>query len=111
MGKAAAHVSGVHELSKTADGYEVNYHLYLATPQDFDEEIGADLAPKIEKLYKAFPTLDTVTFSVETPDPANTARWKPYCSFDMTRKTYEQLNWTNLLARDLFKVCQVTYAR
>jgi len=33
----------------------------------------------------------------------------PYCDFDMTRKIYGQLNWTNLLARDLFKVCKVSY--
>jgi hypothetical protein len=111
MGKAAAQVSGVHELTKTTDGYEINYHLYVVTPQDFDGEIGADLAPKIEKLYRTFAALDIVTFSVEMPDPANSADWRPYCSFDMTRKVYEQLNWTNLLARDLFKVCKISYAR
>ena len=111
MGKAGAEISGASELNKTADGYEINYHLYLAEQQDFDGQVGADLAPKVEKLYKTFPSLDNVTFSVETPDPANTAEWKPYCSFDMTREIYAQLNWTNLLARDLFKVCKVTYPR
>ena len=111
MGKAGAEISGASELTKTADGYEINYHLYLAEQQDFDQQVGADLAPKVEKLYKKFAALDKVTFSVETPDPANTAEWRPYCSFDMTRQIYSQLNWTNLLARDLFKVCKVTYPR
>jgi hypothetical protein len=109
MGKAEGQNSGVHEMSKTADGYEINYHLYLADQNDFDQVIGTDLAPKIEKLYKTYGALDNVTFSVETPDPANTSEWRPYCSFDMTRKIYRQLNWTNLLARDLFKVCKVSY--
>jgi hypothetical protein len=111
MGKAGAEISGPSEVTKTDDGYEINYHLYLTEPQDFDQMIGADLAPKVEKLYKKFANLDKVTFSVEIPDPANTAEWKPYCSFDMTRQIYGQLNWTNLLARDLFKVCKVTYPR
>jgi hypothetical protein len=111
MGKAEAQMSGAHELTRTADGYEVNYHLYLVQPQDFDGVIGSDLAPKIERLYREFGWLDKVTFSVETPDAANSAEWRPYCSFDMTRMTYNQLNWTNLLAQDLFKVCRVTYAR
>jgi hypothetical protein len=111
MEKAEAQVSGISELIKTSDGYEINYHLYLAAQQDFDGQIGADLAPKIEKLYKTFPALDKVTFSVETPDPSNTARWRPYCSFDMSRQIYNQTNWTNLLARDLFKICKVTYAK
>jgi hypothetical protein len=109
MGKAEAQTSGVHELSKTADGYEINYHLYLADPQEFDTKIGSDLAPKIEKLYRTHKALDKVTFSVETPDVANTSEWQPYCAFDMTRQIYKQLNWTNLLARDLFKVCKVSY--
>ncbi len=111
MGKAGAQISGASELNKTAEGYEVNYHLYLADQQDFDQQVGADLAPKVEKLYKTFATLDKVTFSVETPDPSNTAEWRPYCSFDMTRQVYKQLNWTNLLAKDLFKVCKVSYPR
>jgi hypothetical protein len=111
VGKAGAEISGASELTKTADGYEINYHLYLAEQQDFDGQIGADLAPKVEKLYKAFPSLDKVTFSVETPDPSNTAEWRLYCSFDMTRQIYKQLDWTNLLAQDLFKVCKVTYPR
>jgi hypothetical protein len=109
MGKAEAQMSGAHELTRTADGQEINYHLYLAQPQDFDGAIGSDLAPKIERLYRKFGWLDKVTFSVETPDAANTAQWRPYCAFDMTRKVFEQLDWTNLLARDLFKVCKVTY--
>jgi len=109
MGKAEGQISGVHEVSKTADGYEINYHLYLSEQSDFDHVIGTDLAPRIEKLYKTYDALDKVTFSVETPDPSNTAEWRPYCAFDMTRQIYKQLNWTNLLARDLFKVCKVSY--
>ncbi len=109
MGKASGSSSGVSELAKEGDTYVINYHLMIADMKDFDVIIGQDLAPKIEQLYKTFKTIDKVTFTVETGDPSNPANLNPYCDFDMTRKIYQQLNWTNLLARDLFKVCKVNY--
>jgi hypothetical protein len=109
MGRASGSSSGVSELTKSGDSYTINYHLMLPSQNDFDTLIGSDLAPKIEQLYKTFKTLDNVTFTVETGDISNPANVQPYCSFDMTRRIYNQLNWTNLLARDLFKVCKVKY--
>jgi hypothetical protein len=109
MGRASGSSSGVSELTKSDGSYTINYHLMLPEPGAFDTMIGSDLAPKIEKLYETFPSLDQVTFTVETGDVSNPANVQPYCSFDMTRKVYNQLNWTNLLAKDLFKVCKVKY--
>ncbi len=111
LGNAEPQTSGIAELEKTDQGLVVSYHLYLPEAQDFDELIGKDLAPKIEQLYKTFKTIDNVTFDVETPDVSGSGAWRSYCSFDMTRKVYNQLNWTNLLAADLFKVCKVSYAK
>jgi hypothetical protein len=110
LGNAEAGTSGIAALEKTDQGLVVNYHLYLPEAQDFDELIGTDLAPKVEQLYKTFKTIDEVTFDVRTPDVAEVGEWRQYCTFDMTRRIYNQLNWTNLLARDLFKVCRVKYA-
>jgi len=109
MGRPTGSASGVSELAKVGDTYVINYHLMISDMKDFDVVIGTDLAPKIAALYKAFPKLDKTTFTVETGDPSNPANVNPYCDFDMTRKIFGQLNWTNLLARDLFKVCKVTY--
>jgi hypothetical protein len=111
LGTAEGQTSGIAELKKSDQGFVVSYHLYLPEAQDFDELVGKDLAPKIEKLYKTFKTIDNVTFDVETPDLAENGEWRQYCSFDMTRKIYNQLNWTNLLAADLFKFCKVSYPR
>jgi hypothetical protein len=109
MDRASGSSSGVSEMTQEGDTYIINYHLMLPEKQDYDVLIGTDMAPKIAALYKTFKTLDKVTFTVETGDVSNPANMQPYCSFDMTRKVYEQLNWTNLLARDLFKVCKVSY--
>ena len=111
LGKSQDANSGISELSKTPEGLVINYHLYLPEQKDFDALIGADLAPKIQKLYRTFKTIDRVTFNVETGVMADPPSLQPYCSFEMTRRIYEETNWTNLLARDLFKVCKVNYAR
>jgi hypothetical protein len=111
LGKAEGANSGISELSKTPDGLVINYHLYLPEQKDFDALIGTDLAPKIQNLYKIFKSIDKVTFTVETGVVANPPSLEPYCSFDMTRRIYEQTNWTNLLARDLFKICKVNYTK
>jgi hypothetical protein len=111
LGKAEKQTSGIAELERTSEGFVVNYHLYLPEPQDFDDLIGKELAPRIKELYRTFTTIDEVTFAVETPDIVRPGEWRPYCSFYMTRKIYNQLNWTNLLASDLFKVCKVEYFR
>lgn len=111
LGKAEAQTSGIADLEKTDQGLVVSYHLYLPQLEDFDEIIGKEFAPKVELLYKTFTNIDKVKFDVETPDEARTGKWEPYCSFRMTRKIYNQLNWSNLLAKDLFKVCEVNYNR
>jgi hypothetical protein len=109
MGTASGSSSGASEMTQQGDTYIINYHLMLPSKQDYDVLIGTDMAPKIQKLYQTYKALDKVTFTVETGDMSNPANMQPYCEFDMTRKIYEQLNWTNLLARDLFKVCKVNY--
>jgi hypothetical protein len=109
MGRASGSSSGVSDLKKSDDSYTINYYLLINDMSDLDAAIGSDLVPKIEKLYKTFPSLDKVTFNVETGPQYNPADVKTYCSFDMTRRIYDQLNWTNVLAKDLFKVCKVKY--
>jgi hypothetical protein len=110
MGRASGSTSGVSELNKSDDSYTIDYYLLVDDMSNFDAEVGSDLVPKIEKLYKTFPSLDKVTFNIETDAQYNPAGAKTYCSFDMTRRIYNQLNWTNVLAKDLFKVCKVKYS-
>ncbi len=103
LGAAEGTNPGISELSKTPDGLVINYHLYLPERKDADALIGTDLTPKIQRLYKTFKSIDRVTFTVETGVAADPASLQPYRSFAMTRRIYEETDWTNLLAQDLFK--------
>jgi hypothetical protein len=112
MGRADGANSGLADFVRSGDSLRLTYHLYVPQGSDFDDYIGADMAPKIKKLYDDFKRIDKVTFVVETADSAMPADWKPYCSFSMTREVAEKTNWTGLLGRDLFKVCkEITYSR
>jgi len=112
LGRAGGATSGLADYTRTGDSLRLTYHLYVPQGSDFDDFIGADMAPKIKSLYDTFKGIDQVTFVVETAETAMPTEWKPYCSFSMTRDVAEKTNWTGLLGRDLFKVCkEITYSR
>ncbi len=109
MGAGGNMQSGVIDVGRTDAGLQIRYLLVIPEQKDFDEMFGIDLSPKIERLYKTFKTIDGVNIVVETANAANSYAPQPYCAVDITRKIYEQTNWTNLMAKDLFKACKVTY--
>jgi len=112
LGKAEGPSSGLFDFSQAEGQLRLVYHLYVPEGSDFNDFIGADMAPKIRKLYEHFKGLDGVTFVVETSKTSPAVDWTPYCSFGMTRKIFKETNWTGLLGRDLFKVCkEIVYSK
>ncbi len=106
MGKADGVNSGIAELTRSGAAIRINYHMVVPEGTDMDAYIGTEITPKLRKLYDSYKNVDETIFEVETANPADPTAWNPYCSFTMTRKIYNQTNWTGLLARDLFKVCK-----
>lgn len=106
LGKAEAENSGVFELNKTDQELQVTYHFYRLHQRRMEEFLGPDLAPKIQALYKKFPSIDRVFFKVNAFIRTDGIQWKPYCTFVTTRKLIQETNWTDQLANDLFKVVQ-----
>jgi hypothetical protein len=104
LGKAEGEKSGLFDLGKAGDELQVVYHFYTAELTDINDDIGAEMAPKIRELYRTLKTVDRVVFSVEVAHPTALDQWKPYCKFATTRKLMEETDWTNLLATDFFRV-------
>jgi hypothetical protein len=104
LGKAEGEKSGLFDLEKAGVELQVSYHFYTTETSDINDDIGAEIAPKIRELYKKFKTIDRIVFSVQVPRPASLDQWKSYCSFATTRKIIEETDWTNLLATDFFRV-------
>jgi hypothetical protein len=105
LGKAEAENSGIFELGKRDEELRITYHFYrLHNRRGMEEFMGPDLAPKIQALYKKFPFIDRMFFEVDAFTRADGLQWKPYCTFVTTRKMIQETNWTDLLAKDFFKV-------
>ena len=104
LGKPEAEKSGIFDLGKSENELQIVYHFYTPEPKDIDDDIGADLASKIQELYKKFKTVDRVAFAIHVFHAGLSVEWKPYCTFVMTRKVINETNWTDLLATEFFKV-------
>lgn len=105
FGESTQTQSGIADLSQSQEELLISYNLYLVDMSNFDEEIGEDLAPKIQKFYGVFKTPERLAFRVYVPDSGEVP-WKQYLFFAVTRKLVEQTDWTNLLATDFLRVVE-----
>jgi hypothetical protein len=104
LGKAGAEKSGIFDLVRGDTEFWLVYQFYTPEAKDIDDDIGMDLGPKIQALYKKFKTLDRIHFVVDVFYAGSSVDWKPYCSFVMTRKVFNETDWANLLSGELFRV-------
>jgi hypothetical protein len=104
LGKPGLDSPGVYNLVKGDTEYWIVYQFFTRESKDIDDDIGRDLGPKIQALYEKFKALDRVHFVVDVYYADSSTAWQPYCSFAMTRKVFNETDWTNLLSDDLFKV-------
>jgi hypothetical protein len=110
LGKADGNRSGLVDMTREGDDLRLTYLLYVPDRSMLDQLIGADIAPKIRELYGRFKGVDRVIFAVETVMSGSVPPGVPYCSFVMTRKVFNETNWSGMLDRDLFKICrEITY--
>lgn len=105
FGESTGTNSGISDLSQSQGELLISYNLYIADMSNFDEEIGEDLAPKIQKFYEELRTPDRVAFRVYVPDSGEEP-WRQYVFFVVTRKLVEQTEWTNLLAIEFLRVVE-----
>jgi len=111
LGKASAEKSGVFDLIKGDTEYWIDYHFYTPEATDIDDDIGMDLAPKIQALYKNFKSIDRIHFVIIVFHAGMSVEWKPYCSFVTTRKLINETDWANFLAPNFFRiVLELAYA-
>jgi hypothetical protein len=68
--------------------------------------IGLDLAPKIQEFFKKFKKIDTITFGLYIPRVAGQPEFKPYVSFDITRKVMNETVLLDTLASDILRVAE-----
>jgi hypothetical protein len=102
FGEAKEDMPGVQDVAKGEGEVIIAYRYYDADAQNIDNDMVAELAPKIQALYKNFKTLDRVAFQV-TVNGAAPGEWKPYSRFVLTRKIVDEIQWSGILAEDFLK--------
>lgn len=103
FGEARDDNSGIYDAVSNDNELSLSYRFYTREVSDIDDDIGLELAPKIEQLYTKFRTPDRVVFGIYVSHPETPGQWKPYCSFVVTREIIKKSEWTTLLAKDFFK--------
>jgi hypothetical protein len=108
LGEAKEDFPGVQDIEQTESELIVYYRFIPKNPDALQEELGEDLAPKIEQVYETDKAADVIHFDVSIPfvDETGGTSYKRQLSFIMTRKIFIETDWTGLLSRDFLKVVQ-----
>jgi hypothetical protein len=108
LGEAQEDRPGVDDIEKTDGGLIVYYRFIPKDANALQEELGEDLAPKIDKLYDTDKAVDVIQFVVAIPfvDETGGTTYKRQLSFVMNRKIFEETDWSGLLGRDFLKIVQ-----
>jgi hypothetical protein len=100
LGVARDDNSGISDFSQGDNGgVIIAYHYYDVDQANYENDFSMDITPKIQQMYKKFKNFDRVRFEVITNNPSAPPLWIPFASFEVDRKTVEQLHFTWFVAR------------
>lgn len=103
FGQGEGSESGLLDVEQSQKELKISYYFFTEDLSDFDNEIEAELAPKIQELYSTIPEVDRVAFTIFIPRMGEEP-YKPYVSFVTTRELAEKTDWMNLLELEFFDV-------
>ncbi len=108
LGEAKEDFPGVQDMEQTESELVIYYRFIPANPDALQQELGEDLAPKIKQIYETDKAADVIQFVVSIPfvDETGGTSYKRQLSFVMTRKIFDETDWSGLLSRDFLKAVQ-----
>ena len=71
MGEASGTKPGVLDFTQGEAEAIISYQYYDVDLMNYDDDMVADMAPKIEALYRKFKSLDRVVFKITTNNPVS----------------------------------------
>ncbi len=103
LGTANDYASGALDVTQGSgsDQLIVAYRYYDVDLQNYESDFASELAPRVQALFKRFPTIERVRFQVTANNPVTAGLWEPFTEFELDRKTVEEIHWTGFLARDI----------
>ncbi len=108
LGEPQDDVPGAEAVELTGGVLGVNYRFIPKNEETFQEDLGEDLAKKVRQIFEQDKSIDTVNFVVDVPfvDESGGQAFKNKLTFSVTRKIFEETDWTAFFDRDFLKVVQ-----
>lgn len=108
LGEAKEDYPGVQDIEQEGQDVLIYYRFIPKDTNALQEELGEDLGPKIRKIYGTDKAVNVLRFDVSIPftEETGTSGFKRQLSFTMTRKIFDETDWSGLLDRDFLKVVQ-----
>ena len=105
FGTGEEETSGIYSVTQNGEDVFISYRYVPPDPEKSYDEIGQDLAPKIRSFYEKFPKIDRTVFEIYVPSEDELG-WKKFVSFDMTRKIFDEVEWTDMMKIDLLRIVE-----
>jgi hypothetical protein len=81
----------------------IHYNFQPGGKSKYEEELGAELAPKLQKLFKKDKDIEDAFLTVFGPSTDSYGRygWRPVLSFEFDRDTFDSIDWDSFSGKNL----------
>ena len=106
LGEPQGDNPGAFNVELTGNVLAVSYRFIPINEETFQEDLGEDLAKKVRQIYEQDKNVDVINFVVDIPfaDETGGQAFKNKLTFSITRKIYEQTEWTSFFDKDFLKI-------
>lgn len=86
----------------------IHYNFYPRGKSKYKEELGAELAPRLKKLFERDENIGNAVMTIFGPSTDTYGRygWKPVLSFEFDRETFNTIDWSKFVNQDLLEVAK-----
>lgn len=84
----------------------IHYNFYPRGKSKYKEELGAELTPRLKKLFKRDKNIENAVITIFGPFTDTYGRYgrKPVLSFEFGRETFNSIDWNDFVKQDLLEV-------
>jgi len=83
----------------------IHYNFQPRGKSEYEEELGAELAPKLKKMFERDKNIQNSSITIFGPSTDTYGRygWKPVLSFEFDRDTFNSIDWGKFVKKDLLE--------
>jgi hypothetical protein len=84
----------------------IHYNFYPSGKLKYEEELGAELAPRLKKLFERDKNIGNALITIFGPSTDAYGRygWNPVLSFEFDRGTFNSIDWSDFVKQDLLEI-------